>query len=82
MPQCPNCKVYYRGLPKVSYIDHLWHIQDKNCLKYELMGTTSKIGFALAWLHHYEYEFNESPHPMVNKIVKHLQKYSKSYEWR
>jgi len=22
---CEKCKRYYRGIPKVSYVDYLWH---------------------------------------------------------
>ena len=41
-----------------------------------------KLDETFCWLHHYEYEFNESPHPMINKLVKMLQKYSSSYQWK
>ena len=72
---CEKCKRYYRGIPKIGYVDYLWH---KDFCK----RVVDKFDEIFAWLHHYEYEFNESPHPMVNKVVKQLQKYSDSYEWK
>ncbi len=46
------------------------------------MKKYDKFDEIFAWLHHYEYEFNESPYIMVNKIVKQLQKFSKDYDWQ
>ena len=34
-----------------------------------------------AWLHHYEYEFNESPYLQINRCMKLLQKESGSFDW-
>jgi len=41
-----------------------------------------KFDEAFCWLHHYEYEFNESPHLMINKIVKNLQKILTGFDWK
>ena len=44
------------------------------------MITDKEFNEIFAWLHHYEYEFNESPYPKINRIVKILQKHYKGYE--
>jgi len=41
----------------------------------------NKVQDCLDWLHHYEEEFNESPHLAVGRLIKMLQQYSKAYSY-
>ncbi len=41
-----------------------------------------KFNEIFAWLHHYEYEFNESPHLIVNKSMHEIRKILTGFEWQ
>ena len=69
--KCPNCGTTY---PYHRFLENLWYIQDKNCMKYELYGFNRKLDFIFAWLDHYSKEFNESPHLNINRCLHHLKK--------
>ena len=43
---------------------------------------SSKIENTIAWLIHYEREFNESPHMKIGRLIKFLQKWMKGYEYK
>ena len=42
----------------------------------------NKIENTLAWLKHYEREFNESPYMSIGKLINLLQKHLTGYEYK
>ena len=46
------------------------------------MDEYSTIENTLAWLGHYNREFNESPHINIGRLINLLQKYLSGYEYK
>ncbi|KKK93468.1 hypothetical protein LCGC14_2692600, partial [marine sediment metagenome] len=58
-----------------SFLNNIWH-KDGDCL-----WKINRISLCLAHLRHFELEFNESPHLMVGRIMKLLQKDLSGYTY-
>ena len=71
----------------INYIQDFKHLLEhqlgEGCIDWQIHLATmkyDKFDKTFAWLHHYEFEFNESPHLMVNKTMNTLKEYG--YKWQ
>ena len=77
--RCMFCDINY--IPDFKHL--IEHQLGEGCIDWQIYIKYghNKYDNTFAWLHHYEYEFNESPYLMINKTMKVLRE-KHGYKWQ